>query len=85
MEHDKDTNTWIFKAVSDSSADQSIIYTVKGSIEKGMISWGDTSCNADLVINTWQLDKQLDKGTNHLLNCMLYLHQANLSKAVYSS
>ena len=85
MDHDKTNESWIFKAVSDSSSDQSMDYTVRGSKEKAMISWGDTSCNADLVINTWHLDKQLDKGTIHLLNCILYLHQANLSKDAYSS
>lgn len=83
MEHDKTKENWIFKASSDTNADQPMIFTVSGDIEKVKISWNGTICNAELVINTWHLDKQLDKGTEHLLHCILYLHQANLSREVY--
>lgn len=80
IEHDKTKGSWIFKTVSDTNANQSMIFDVSGGTERVKISWNENICNAELVINTWHLDKQLDKGTEHLLNCILFLHQANLSK-----
>ncbi|MBI1270796.1 hypothetical protein GC174_10220 [bacterium] len=80
MEHDKTKGRWIFKAESDTNANQSMIFNVSGGTERVKISWNDILCNAERVITTWHLDKRLDNGTEHLLNCILYLHQANLSR-----
>lgn len=83
VEEDRASGNWISTVVSHIDFAEPMKFTVIGNSEKVEIVWSNKSCNAELVINRWQLDKQLDEGTDSLIYCILYLHQANLSREVY--